>query len=181
MKQLDGAIFAYDREFVILRVGYYEDRSIALNVETATEPVGKLTVCLPGSRLGSREVLVKTWSENQNLARAALGSKIFEDTGKRIATGYTEAQVWRVSEDYDFPTREGGVDFEDEDDDDYGPVDVETPLGARMVTDEEIEGLFDDMEASEDEGPLEEDEAMDIDRFESFQDDDDEIEEEEDE
>jgi hypothetical protein len=67
------------------------------------EPMGTLTVNLPDAELGEDEIAVKTWSENECLAEAVLGTAsvkatIFEDTGRRIPTdGHgCEAQVWKV-------------------------------------------------------------------------------------
>jgi hypothetical protein len=54
----------------------------------------KLTVNLPGEPLEPNHVFVKTWSENAAVARVALDSKLFRDTGRRVATGFVEAQVW---------------------------------------------------------------------------------------
>ena len=60
------------------------------------EPFAVLTCCIPGVELEENEILVKTWSENEAVAKAALDSGLFEDTGKRISTGFVSAQVWRV-------------------------------------------------------------------------------------
>lgn len=38
----------------------------------------------------------KTWSENTELAKAALASGHFRDTGLRAPAGMVEAQVWEV-------------------------------------------------------------------------------------
>lgn len=61
------------------------------------EPFGMLTVNIPEARIGDGEIIVKTWSENEPLAEAALASGLFIDTGKRIPTGHVFAQVWRLS------------------------------------------------------------------------------------
>ena len=49
----------------------------------------------PDAGLIDGEFAVRTWSKNESVAKAALASGIFEDTGKRIPTGFVEAQVWR--------------------------------------------------------------------------------------
>lgn len=59
-------------------------------------PYGMLTVNIPEADLLPGEILVKTWSENETLAAAALASGHFKDTGKRVPTGFCEAQVWEV-------------------------------------------------------------------------------------
>lgn len=81
----------------VVRMGCYGNGRLAIqlvNAETE-EPIGKLTVNLPGEELGGGEFFVKTWSENEGIAAAALASGVFEDTGRRVPTGHVEAQVWR--------------------------------------------------------------------------------------
>lgn len=59
------------------------------------EPLATLSVNVEGAKLGEGEFLAKTWSENEEIAKAALDSGLFEDTGRRVPTGWVEAQVWR--------------------------------------------------------------------------------------
>ena len=66
---------------------------------SAGEPVGMLTVNIPSAELEDGEFLVKTWSENEDLAGGALASGRFVDTGRRVPTGHVEAQVWRFKSD----------------------------------------------------------------------------------
>jgi hypothetical protein len=78
-------------------VGEYQDGTTVVRAYTNEgEAFATLTVCVPGVKLNSKEVLIKTWSENEPLARAAAQSGLFEDTGRRVQTGYTQAQVWRI-------------------------------------------------------------------------------------
>ena len=73
----------------------YGDGSTAIQVmDSDGEPFGRLTVCVPGTQLSENEVLVKTWSENSEWAPQMLVYG-FEDTGRRVKTGYVEAQVWK--------------------------------------------------------------------------------------
>ena len=61
------------------------------------ERIGTLSVNLPESgELAEGEFCAKTWSENEPLAETAIGSGLFEDTGRRVQTGFVEAQVWRL-------------------------------------------------------------------------------------
>lgn len=64
--------------------------------EYGREPFGILTCNLPYVPLEDGEVIIKNWSENEDIAKAALASGYFKDTGKRVATGFVEAQIWRV-------------------------------------------------------------------------------------
>lgn len=61
----------------------------------ARKPFAVLTTCIPGVELEEGEFLIKTWSENEPIAAAALASGLFEDTGRRVVCGETEAEVWR--------------------------------------------------------------------------------------
>ena len=55
-----------------------------------------LTTNLVNDSLEPGEFFVKTWSENEELAPACMASGHFIDTGKRVPTGWCEAQVWRL-------------------------------------------------------------------------------------
>lgn len=79
-----------------LVVDKYHNGRLAIVIGERSEPIGVLTVNLPLAHLEDGEIIVKAWSENEQLAADALLSGQFIDTGKRIPTGYVEAQVWRV-------------------------------------------------------------------------------------
>jgi hypothetical protein len=42
------------------------------------------------------EIIVKDWSENEMLAKAMFETGWFEDTERRVKTGFVLAPVWRV-------------------------------------------------------------------------------------
>ena len=60
-----------------------------------------LTVNIPecDKLLRPGEFFVKTWSENETIAKEALASGLFVDTGRRVESGFVEAQIWRFSDD----------------------------------------------------------------------------------
>lgn len=60
------------------------------------EPFGNLTVNIPEAELEPGEICVRDWAENEMLAAVALETGLFEDTGKRVPTGYVTAPIWRV-------------------------------------------------------------------------------------
>jgi len=62
------------------------------------EPYCTLTVNIPGTFLEKDEVLIKTWSENEPIANFLRNGDIFEDTGKRVRTGYVRAEIWRFKD-----------------------------------------------------------------------------------
>ena len=60
------------------------------------EPFSTLTVNIGNANLKENEVCIKNWSENEQFADAAKKSGYFKDTGKRIQTGFVEAEIWEV-------------------------------------------------------------------------------------
>jgi len=81
---------AYPNGRLALRLIDYDDGS----------PIAVLTTNIPSAKLEPGEFLVKTWSENETIAEACLASGFFVDTGKRVKTGFTEAHIWRFSDEY---------------------------------------------------------------------------------
>ena len=78
---------------------YLQGGALALRIVTdnvVQESYAILTVNIPGTKLSDNEILVKTWSENEATALAALNTGLFQDTGKRIRTGFVEAEIWQV-------------------------------------------------------------------------------------
>ena len=58
-------------------------------------PYGMLSVNTD-AQLSRGEFVVKTWSENEGIAQAALDSGFFEDTGKQVACGFAMAPIWKL-------------------------------------------------------------------------------------
>lgn len=96
----NGRSFVYAGGRVYLdTTGIYRDGSPAVRViDRKRSPVATLTVFLvnepPPHEL---YVWVKTWSENENIARAALESGLFLDSGIRSRAGFAEAQAWQFN------------------------------------------------------------------------------------
>lgn len=59
--------------------------------------IATLTVNLPEEHLEDGEFFVKGWSENEVIIPDVLASGVFEDTGKRVHTGYVRASVWKFA------------------------------------------------------------------------------------
>lgn len=77
----------------------YEDGSPAIEVRDGFGgPYAKLSVNT-GRPLAPRHVAIKTWSENEELAEAALATGLFEATGLEIPTGFVSAPVWRIRDE----------------------------------------------------------------------------------
>lgn len=90
---------AYGKTYkTTLEVREYANRRVALRYMSDDGiPYGVLTVNIPEASLGPNEILVKTWSENEPLAAAALASGLYRDTGRRLKTGFVEAQIWEIA------------------------------------------------------------------------------------
>jgi hypothetical protein len=64
-----------------------------------------------GARIADDEFTVKSWSENEPLVEPMLATGLFEDTGRRVPSGYVEAPVWRLRDPKHVPPvrRRAGV------------------------------------------------------------------------
>lgn len=96
-KPLD--VEAYGKRWMLVfELGIYHNGRPALTLldEYSGEPFGVLTCNIPEIPLTEKEIIVKTWSENEQLAYTAMKSGYFKDTGKRVPTGFVEAQIWEV-------------------------------------------------------------------------------------
>lgn len=96
-----GTIRVDDQDLDLIRGAYpyggaTSIRLIGNDEDGCPSPWGCLTVNIPGTDLASNEVLVKTWSENEQFRGPALASGLFADTGRRIRTGFVAAEVWRL-------------------------------------------------------------------------------------
>jgi hypothetical protein len=89
-----------DREYYF-DVGYYGGGAPSIELvdesEGYPEVYARVTVNIPETKLEDDEVLIKSWSENEPIAEELRNSKFFRDTGKRIPTGYCEAEIWKVN------------------------------------------------------------------------------------
>ncbi len=83
---------------VVLVVDNYQSgKAPAIMLEdTDGELFCTLTCNIPGTRLEENEVLIKTWSENEEIAASILASGLLKDTGKRVPTGFVQAQIWEA-------------------------------------------------------------------------------------
>jgi hypothetical protein len=78
--------------------GCYANRRIALELMEGGDSFLMLTVNIPEARLRRGEFVVKDWSENYPYMRDILRCGLFEDTGRRVATGFVRAPIWRFRE-----------------------------------------------------------------------------------
>lgn len=88
----------HQEEKITITYHTYPNNSPALQLNDASgEYYATLTVNVPDTKLEKDEILIKTWSENEKIAKTALDSGLFIDTGKRVKTGCVEAQIWKLT------------------------------------------------------------------------------------
>jgi len=61
-----------------------------------------------GASVAEDEFCVKTWSENEVLVAPMLATGLFEDTGRRVPSGYVDAPVWRIKDPANVPSAPRG-------------------------------------------------------------------------
>jgi hypothetical protein len=66
---------------------------VAIQLSQDHEPLCTATVNIPEYPLGTKEVLIKDWSENEGVFEALLEAGIVKDTGKAVRTGFVIAHV----------------------------------------------------------------------------------------
>ena len=97
MKEIIGS-FEYKGEHININSAFYGGGRTALTLDDQNgQRYAVLTVNLPDAFVEDGELLIKTWSENEAIAKAALESGLFVDTGKRVGTGFVEAQIWKFA------------------------------------------------------------------------------------
>ena len=73
------------------------------------EPIATFSTNLVpyGATVANDEFCVKTWSENEVLVAPMLATGLFEDTGRRVPSGYVVAPVWRIKDPANVPSAPG--------------------------------------------------------------------------
>ena len=95
---LDGReLTCYGLHGTIHVMNYCDAPQCAVTIDDDNhQRIARLTVCIPDVDLEPDEIIVKTWSENKLIIADVYATGWFVDTGKRIETGFTEAQIWKV-------------------------------------------------------------------------------------
>lgn len=71
-------------------------RAIQLTDTETLSPFAIVSVNLEAVELADDECCMKFWSENAPLRQPLIDSGLFHDTGKRVPTGYVEAEIWQI-------------------------------------------------------------------------------------
>lgn len=96
-----GEVTVHGKKLDMLQTYYSSDPdrvAICFECSDTGEPYSMLTVNLPDKYLGDNEIFVKIWSEYEHFAPFILEQfpDMFEDTGKRVKTGFVEAAIWKM-------------------------------------------------------------------------------------
>ena len=98
IQDLQGKTMKFGGEDLTFHISHYiegGDTAVVLATETG-EMYAVLTVNIEEIPLMEGEILVKTWSENEEISKACLETGFFEDTGLKVPTGFVTASVWKV-------------------------------------------------------------------------------------
>jgi hypothetical protein len=80
----------------IEKTNYYNQRVAFEITDSDLTPYAVLTINLPDVRLEEGEFIVKTWAENEDIANCIRELGIFEETSKRVRTGFCVAEIWKL-------------------------------------------------------------------------------------
>lgn len=84
-------------EVTIVKTRYSANDALAVELIDADGPFCMLSTNLIAEQLAEGEFAVKNWSENEDVAKAALASGHFIDTGRRTRSCELEAPIWRFA------------------------------------------------------------------------------------
>jgi len=88
--------YKYKTYNVWLEQHKYANGRTALVLMDEEGQVACATVNLPEHDLQLGEILVKTWSENDEMLNFLLNNNIVSDTGRDVPTGYVKARVCKL-------------------------------------------------------------------------------------
>jgi hypothetical protein len=111
-QQLIGRIDTPYGSATILVGRYPAGGAIAIQIVADDEPAEPMAtfstnLVLCGAEVSRDEFCVKTWSENEAFVAPMLSTGLFEDTGKRVPSGYVVSPVWRIKDPAHVPPAPG--------------------------------------------------------------------------
>jgi hypothetical protein len=74
----------------------YAEGGVAMQLWCEEGPMGKATVCVPGSGIAVDEVIIKDYAENQGMLKALVDAGVVSDTGKTVPCGYEVGHVCKL-------------------------------------------------------------------------------------
>ena len=101
---LDGYKFEYRGETVRVKLERYVNKRMRIDIVNSDGvPMATLTTNVPEQKLKDREIIVKTWSENENIAQTVLGLGLFENTYETVPNTFVNPQIWKIKDDVVLP------------------------------------------------------------------------------
>ena len=94
MKKLQKFTMPDGERVFLAKSGYQIGGDAYVILTDDNRPYATLSVNVVSVSLKPGEVLIKTWSENADIAEMMLKLGFFRDTGRRIPCGHVEAKVW---------------------------------------------------------------------------------------
>lgn len=81
----------------VVKTQYFNQRTLIILLDSETlNPITKASVNLYDEPLNSDQVFIKNWSENEGILDVLVNAGIVEHTGKKVKTGFVEADLCRV-------------------------------------------------------------------------------------
>ena len=91
----------FEGKMLTILKGQYSNGRLAIMLETeGNRPFAVLSVNLVDRRCPKNHFFVKTWAENETIAKYMIMTGLFEDTGLTIPTGHVRASLWRLKPEY---------------------------------------------------------------------------------
>jgi hypothetical protein len=91
-----ATITLHDEPVRLIEQAYANGRMAISAVGADGSSWGTLTVNLPDVALADGEMAIKNWSENAEMAEAAMATGAFVDTGRTIRVNFVAAPVWTL-------------------------------------------------------------------------------------
>ena len=97
-KTIEVDLYGTVYDVTLTREKYENNRTAIVGTLPDGEGFAVLSCNIPDVKLNENEVIIKNWSENEELAIAAGRSGFFIPTGNYIATWFVKAPVWIMKE-----------------------------------------------------------------------------------
>lgn len=102
--QFEATAYGDVKQFALLVSSYGNRMALAVQLYALDRemqgwlPYTDITKNLPGmTDLDANEIVVKTIDEHEPLRSPLLSTGLFEDTGKRVQSGFSTFEVWRIT------------------------------------------------------------------------------------
>jgi len=102
--KLEGHMLEYRGENLYFQLRRYAGKRMRIDLVTSDNvPYATLTTNIPEQELEDREVIIKSWAENDDICQVVKRTGLFKDTGKRVPGSFVQAEIWAIREDLELP------------------------------------------------------------------------------